>query len=50
MKIKYRGFRSRPFARFNIGRVRVYCIGPVAIFVGHNERRTLLDAIHEADQ
>lgn len=37
MKIEYRGFKIRPFVRLSpirIGRTRLYCIGPVALFIG----------------
>lgn len=35
MMIRFRGFRARPFIRrapIRIGRQRLYCIGPLAIF------------------
>ena len=44
MMIRYRGFRARPFIRWSpirIGRQRLYCIGPLAIFTrptNHNEQ------------
>ncbi|HEY8590125.1 MAG TPA: hypothetical protein VIL55_11295 [Naasia sp.] len=36
VKLRYRGFRIRPFLRFrpiHIGSTRLYTLGPVAVFI-----------------
>jgi hypothetical protein len=40
MKIRYRGFTMRPFIRLTpiaIGSTRLYCWGPIALFVAARE-------------
>lgn len=42
MKIRYRGFKARPFIRLeviNIGSTKLYCWGPVAIFITPRNKR-----------
>lgn len=41
ISLAYRGFRQRPFIRtrpIRIGAVRLYALGPLALFIGRNRQ------------